>query len=257
MKTSTTQQNKSVKYSLISFVIVLLLWKMLTLYFSPLVLPEISSVAKAIFAILTRLSLLKMLGITAVRLTAGLGIGVGLGLIIGTAMGLSQRVKNISYPIIHLFQTIPPVSWVVLALVWFGFNGRPAIFIVVVSTIPVIAISVCEGIANVDKKLLQMAELYRFSKRKTFKFVIIPSILPYFNSAFKIALGGGWKIAVMGEVLTTGDGIGGMIKLARLNLEPDYIIAWSLIIVMMFYLSDFVVAVFKKIRERGGRNAQS
>lgn len=249
MKTCITK-NKSTKYSLLSFVIVILIWKILTFYFSPLVLPKISSVAKAIFVIFTDFSLLKMVGITGIRLIFGLGIGVGLGLIIGIGMGISPCIKDISYPIVHLFQTIPPVSWVVLALMWFGFNGKPAIFIVIISTIPVIAINVCQGITKVDNKLLQMAELYQFSQKKKFQFVIIPSILPYFNSAFKIALGSSWKIAVMGEVLTTGDGIGGMIKLARLNLEPDYIIAWSAIIVMMFYLSDFIVVILKKRRNK-------
>ena len=253
MKTCTTR-NKSRKYTLISFGIVILVWKVLTFCFSPLVLPTISSVVKAIFAILTDVSLLSMVGITVGRLTLGLGIGVALGLIVGISMGISQKVKDISYPIIHLFQTIPPVSWVVLALVWFGFNGKPAIFIVIVSTIPVITINVCEGITNVDNKLLQMADLYQFSQKKKFQFIIIPSILPYFNSAFKVALGGGWKIAVMGEVLTTGDGIGGMIKLARLNLEPDYIIAWSIIIVMLFYLSDFIVAILKKGRNQNAKS---
>jgi NitT/TauT family transport system ATP-binding protein len=52
-----------------------------------------------------------------------------------------------------------------------------------------------------------------------------------------VALGSSWKIAVMGEVFTTSDGIGGMIKLARLNVEPENIIAWSIVVVMLFYVS--------------------
>lgn len=228
-------------YKILSFSLVLIIWKFLTFIFSPLVVPTISSVFISLGRILTSSELLQMIMLTITRLLIGLTIGVGIGLIIGVLMASSKTFKEITFPIIGLMQTIPPVSWVVLALVWFGFNGRPAIFIVVTSTLPIIAINVYGGIKNIDKNLLQMAELYKFSKKKRFIHVVFPSILPYFKSAFKIALGSGWKIAVMGEVLTTSDGIGGMIKLARLNIEAENIIAWSLVVVILFFISDFLL----------------
>ncbi len=227
-------------YKVLSFSIVFAIWKVLTLLYSPLVVPTISSVFISLIHIFSGLEFYQMIGITVIRLTVGLTTGIAVGLILGILMGYHPHLKGIFSPIIGLFQTIPPVSWVVLALVWFGFNGKPAIFIVITSTFPIIAINICEGISNIDKNLLQMARLYRFSERKRFVHVVLPSIMPYFHSAFQVALGSGWKISVMGEVLTTSDGIGGMIKLARLNIEPENIIAWSIVIVMLFYLSDFL-----------------
>lgn len=237
MKSFTTKNNPLL-YTCISFGVILLLWKIASLFLSPLVLPRLSTVAEAILQIFSSPKLLHMIGITVVRLVFGLVIGISIGWLIGLVMGTSIMMKQLFFPVIHLFQTVPPVSWVVLALVWFGFNGKPAVFIVVTSTIPLIAISVYQGLSHIDKKLLEMTKLYQFSKGKTLRYLILPSILPFFQSAFKVALGTGWKITVMGEVLTTGDGIGGMIKSARLNLEPEYIIAWSIIVVLLFYLSD-------------------
>ena len=95
-----------------------------------------------------------------------------------------------------------------------------------------------------------MAYLYRFSSYKKVRHLLLPSVFTYFKSALKITLGSGWKIAVMAEVLTTSDGIGGMIKLARLNIEPQSIIAWSVIIVVLFYCSDMLI---DKLLSREGR----
>lgn len=227
-------------YNLISFIIIISIWKILSINFSPLVVPTISSVCKSLINIITDYALYKMIFITIIRLLIGITIGIVIGMITGVFMGYFKSFNGIVTPMIGLLQTIPPVSWVVLSLVWFGFNGIPAIFIVITSTIPIIAINVCEGIMNIDKKLIQMSILYHFSNKKRFINIIIPSIMPYFRSSFKIALGNGWKIAVMGEVLTTSSGIGGMIKLARLNVEPENIIAWSIIVVIMFYICDFI-----------------
>lgn len=235
------KETGSRRYTLCSFLMVLAAWKILTFFFPPLVVPTIGSVAACILDIFTDVKFLKMIGLTAVRLAMGLSLGVALGLGAGISMGNSRLLRGLLSPLISLLQTVPPVSWVVLALVWFGFNGRPAIFIVVTSTVPVIAIHVSEGIRNVDQRLLEMARVYGFSEKKKLLHVVFPSILPYFASAFRVALGGGWKVAVMGEVLTTSDGIGGMIKVARLNIEPEQIIAWSVVIVALFYGSDFLL----------------
>lgn len=229
-------------YGICAFLFVMAVWNLLTLYFPPMVVPRIGSVASCLLTISTSMKLRGMILLTVGRLAAGLSMGVALGLAIGVLMGNFRHIRGILMPLIGVLQTVPPVSWVVLALVWLGFNGKPVIFIVVTTTLPVIAIHVSEGIQNVDPGLLEMARLYRFSVKKQFLHVVFPSILPYFSSAFRVALGSGWKIAVMGEVLTTSDGIGGMVKLARLNIEPESIIAWSVVIVVLFYASDFILA---------------
>ncbi|WP_099469478.1 ABC transporter permease [Konateibacter massiliensis] len=228
----------------IAIAIVFSAWKILTCFFPPLVVPTIESVVKELTEICVTGTLYNTIKITMVRLVIGLTIGVILGLILGIMMGYVPRIKGILMPIIGILQTVPPVSWVVLALVWFGFNGKPVVFIVVISSLPIIAINVCQGIEQIDKRLMQMAKLYHFSKINKLRHVILPSIFPYFETSFRVALGSGWKIAVMGEVLTTSDGIGGMIKLARLNIEPENIIAWSIIIVLLFYISDIFIFAF-------------
>lgn len=229
---------------IISCGLLLLVWKILSQLFSPLVVPSITSVGMKLIEIITTRQLYKMIGITCIRLMTGLLLGIGIGILLGILTGTIERMKNILHPLIGIFQTVPPVSWLVLALIWFGFNGKPAVFIITITTIPVIVIHLEEGIERIDSNLIEMANIYQFSKSNMLKHVILPSLYPYARTAIRIALGSGWKIAVMGEVLTTTDGIGGMIKQARLNIEPEFIIAWSVVIVILFYGSDFIVKKF-------------
>lgn len=234
-------RERNPKYTALSLLAVTVLWYLMTLRFSPFIVPTIPSVARKLVEICTTKALYSMIGLTIIRLAAGLAIGVLIGVVLGILMGNFDRLNALFSPVIGILQTVPPVSWVVLALVWFGFNGRPTVFIVLTSSIPVIIISVSEGIRNIDERLLDMAKLYHFSQVKTIREVTLPSIGSYFKSAFKVALGTGWKIAVMGEVLTTSDGIGGMIKTARLDLETESIFAWSIVVVLLFYLSDILL----------------
>ena len=42
----------------------------------------------------------------------------------------------------------------------------------------------------------------------------------------------------MGAVLTTNSGIGGTITTARLNIEPDAIIAWAVLLVFFCFVTQ-------------------
>ena len=115
---------------------------------------------------------------------------------------------------------------------------------------PTVAINVSHGVRNVDRDLLEMADLYDFSRRERLTEVVLPSVRPYLASALEMVIGGGWKLAVMGEVLTTASGIGGEITKARLNIEPDLIIAWAFILVVCSFLTSKILVLFIRGRRR-------
>ena len=229
---------KPVLYRLLPILLFLALWQFASQFFSPLVLPSVPTVAEKIAEIVRGAKFWTIIRTTLVRLIAGLGIGIAAGSLIGLLFGVSKTAERMFSPFINILQTVPPVSWVVLALVWFGFNGKPCIFIVATATIPNMVINLSGGIRSIEPELLEMARLYRFSKWKTLRHVILPSVRPYFRSALEIVIGSGWKLVVMGEVLTTNSGIGGAITTARLNVEPETIIAWAVLLVLFCFATQ-------------------
>lgn len=188
--------------------------------------------------------------LTIVRFILGLGAGIVIGSVIGFLFGIFPKFERLCSPYLNILQATPPVCWVVLALVWFGFNGKPSIFIVATATIPVMVINLSSGIKSIDSDLMEMAQCYHFSKAKVLRHIVIPTVSPYFQSALHIVIGNGWKLVVMAEVLTTNTGIGGAILSARLNIEPEMVIAWAVITITACYLTQ---ALIKKIfLSRGG-----
>ena len=239
-----------------ALVIVLAVWKALTLFYPPLVVPTISGVARQFAGIVTTAGGWSAVFATSVRLLAGLLLGVGAGAAVGAAMGWSPRLRGVCRPILGLMQSVPPISWLVLALIWFGFNGRPSVFIVAVSALPTMVISIMEGVVNVDAKLLEMGRAYRFGRRTMLRRIYVPSVLPHFRSGLRIAVGTGAKAVVMGEVLTTASGIGGAITDARMNIDPEGVTAWTLAMVLLYFLFDKLASLAVSGPARGRRHAE-
>ncbi|MDS1004161.1 ABC transporter permease subunit [Clostridium sporogenes] len=250
MKTSIMVNNK---YRVVSIILILILWELLAYIYSPLVIPNIKFVFKALIEILSNKESLKQIIVTTKRLTIALGISITLGSILGLLIGSSKKLLIIFKPILSIMQSVPPISWLVLAIIWFGLEGKASIFIVVISTLPMMIINLIEGINNVDCKLIEMGKVFKFSKQKMIINVMIPSIVPYFQSALQIVIGLGWKIVIMGEVLSSSNGIGGEITNARLNIETNYIFAWTIIIVLLFYGTDKLILYIFNRKLKGDR----
>ncbi len=231
MKISTTVQNK---YRLISIICILVLWQSMSYIYSPIIVPSISEVLRALADIFTTKEI---------------------GSIIGILVGGNKKIELLLTPIIGFMQSVPPISWLVLAIIWFGLDGKASIFIAVISTLPLVVVNLVESIKNIDHQLVEMGEIYCFSKSKMLKKIIIPSIIPYFQGTLQVVIGLGWKIIVMGEVLSSNNGIGGELTNSRVNIETGYVFAWTIIIVVLYYMTNKVVSHMFNTKVKGERYA--
>lgn len=147
------------KYKIAALLIVLGLWWSLSRVYSPLVVPPIDSVALKVLEILKSPRLWTEIGRTVLRLIYGLGIGIGIGCAAGLIGGCIRSVKQLLIPVLGIIQVVPPISWLILAIIWFGLNGRASIFIVVMMVVPTMFICISDGITAIDRRLLEMQYL--------------------------------------------------------------------------------------------------
>ena len=70
-------------------------------------------------------ALLENLRVTLVRVAVGLIVGGGLGLVLGLAMGWSERVRTVIDPIIAALHPIPKLALLPLFMVFFGLDVAP------------------------------------------------------------------------------------------------------------------------------------
>ena len=243
------------KAKIAAFGLVILAWWSLSQIYPPLVVPGIPAVTRKILEIISHTEWRQTILVTFVRLVTALFIGTLSGFAVGLICCSSRAIRNLAAPLIGILQVIPPVSLLILATIWLGYNGKPAIFIVVLAVFPPMVISVQNGILSIDRKLLEMGRTFKLSRWSIFINIIIPSIAPSLTSGWKISLGLACKTMVMAEVLTTPTGIGGALALARMDLEPETVIAWTVITVLIFYLISNLSKAFsveKKKRLHAG-----
>jgi NitT/TauT family transport system permease protein len=135
-------------------------------------------------------------------------------------------------PFVTVIKSTPVASFIVLLLLFLGRDLLPVV-IVVLMALPVIWGNVCAGIRNTDPLLLRTAKVFGFSRGRTLRRVYLPSVMPYFLSACRTALGLGWKSGIAAEVLTVpAVSIGKLLMEAKQYWEVTDLFAWTLAVIL-------------------------
>lgn len=176
----------------------------------------------------------------AIALLAGSGAGIVAGLSSTTAMAVR--------PLVTILIGVPPIAWIVLALLWFGATDSTPIFTVAVTTVPITFAAGVQGARTLDSDLREMARTFDAPWWMVFGDVHLPHILSYLFPAWIVALGMSWKVVVMAELLSSNDGVGAGLATARVNLDTSATLAWITAIVGALLVAEY--GVLEPIKRR-------
>lgn len=256
MTTSTTR-DKNTRLSpalrLGAVAIWLLLWQLASMAVGlPLLLPSPLAVLLRLGQLCTGADFWLTVASSLLRILLGFLLGV----LFGTALaGLCWRfrlVDALARPLLGVLKSTPVASFIILALVWVKTTWLATV-ISFIMVLPLIYANVREGIDSADRQLLEMAQVFRLSRRKTFRYCYLPAILPFFLSAISSALGFAWKSGIAAEVLgRPARAIGSQIYDSKIYLETPDLFAWTLVVILLSVLLERLAVRF--VRWAGKRS---
>lgn len=176
------------------------------------------------------------LGATLARVAAAFAISMTLGTAIGLAMGQSRVANRMLDPWLILLINLPALVLIVLCYIWIGLSEVAAIAAVALNKIPNVVITLREGARALDPKLAEMAQVYKFTRLRTARDVVLPQLQPYLAAASRSGLALIWKIVLVVELLGRSNGVGFQIHLyfQLFNVTAILAYAFGFVIVMLF-----------------------
>jgi NitT/TauT family transport system permease protein len=212
--------------SLAGFVVVW--WAAALFYADPKLLPTPPLVVEALIVAAKTGDLFFNLGITLARVGASFLLAMTIGSALGIFMGLWKTADRLLGPWVVLFLNLPALVIIMLCYVWFGLIESAAVAAVAINKIPNVAVTLREGAAALSRDLAEMAAIYRFSRWKTLRHVILPQLAPYFAAAARSGLALVWKIVLVVELLGRPNGVGFELQTAFQLWDVATILAYAL-----------------------------
>lgn len=232
--------------SLSSVVCMLVVWKILSLHLrSDFVLPSPEKTLITTLALFGDSRFLATVGTTVLRGLIGFIISGILGIATGIITGINSNINSFLQPILVTIRSIPVISIILLALIWFH-PGTVPVFIGMLTMFPFITTNVSDGIRSIDRELVVMATFYKISRKRIIRELYIPAIIPFIVSGASSALGIGWRAIIIGEVLSQPKyGIGTVMQNAQTFLNVDAVIAWTIIAVLISFAFEKTIRLIE------------
>lgn len=187
---------------------------------------------------------------TTVRSMVGFSVAFLTSILFSVLASLWKPLYYLFSPLVLITKAAPPISIILLALIWLGAEKAPILvgFLVI---FPIIYTNIMTGVANVDPKLIEMSVMYRISRFRRLSGIYLPSILPYVLAACSIALGLNLRVIIMAEVLSQPEiSMGTSLQIERVFLNTAGVFAWTLVAIALAAMFDYSILVLRKRMER-------
>ncbi len=159
-------------------------------------------------------------------------------LLLGLLAFVSRLARGVVHDVLVVLNSTSVFVWIVISIIWFGLSNWAPIFTTFMITLPVVASNIVEGVASVDRRLLEMGDVYRLSGRRKFTAIVVPSTLPYLVAGMKVGFGLALKVSVVAEIFGVTSGIGYVMNYSREILATQMVFVWALVMILVMTLTD-------------------
>lgn len=220
----------------------LLLWEIISRRIGEvIVLPSPGIVIETLFQLCVTKEFWNAILFSSLRIISGFVLSVVIGAALSVAAYNCRFIKALIAPMMKLAQAMPVASFIILALIWIKSRNL-SVLTSFMMVMPLIYTNIFQGLAAADKKLLQMAKVFRIYRWKKIKAIYIPAVTPHFIAAVSVGVGLCWKAGIAAEVIGIPTGsIGQMLYEAKIYLITKELFAWTAVIIAISILFEKVV----------------
>lgn len=181
-----------------------------------------------------------------IRIISGFIVGSLAGLVLAWFSYKNEIVADFLKPFTLAVRSVPVASFVILVLIWTNSSVMPFIVVSLVS-FPIIYSNTLSGLRGTDKKLLEMAAVFRMPLINRIKYIYLNALKPYLIDSASLAAGMSWKSGIAAEVigrprLSMGEGIYN----SKIYLQTAELFAWTLCAVVLAAVGEKILKIIMR-----------
>ena len=208
------------------------------------VLPPPSRIAQTLMKLYESGDLRSHVQETLRRVGLGFAFGASAGIVLGALTATLPWLRRLIDPTLQALRAVPSLAWVPLFILWFGILETPKVTLIAVGVFFPVYVGVSGAIASVDRKLVEVGQIFRLSKMDLVWRILLPAVLPATLTSLRTGLGLGFLFVVAAELMGASEGLGYLLLDGQQFGKPDQILAAIIAFAVVGKLADsLLVAV--------------
>ncbi|GLH82154.1 ABC transporter permease [Bradyrhizobium sp. SSBR45G] len=178
-------------------------------------------------------------------LLIGYGVGIALAAVL-TTIAIGSRIgADMLEALTSMFNPLPAIALLPLALIWFGLGKGSIIFVLVHSVLWAIALNTHSGFRSVSNTLRMVGLNYGLRGLKLVRFILIPAAFPAILTGLKVGWAFAWRTLIAAELVfgvsSGSGGLGWFIFENRNQLETANVFAGLFTVIFIGLVVENVV----------------
>nr|WP_180023509.1 ABC transporter permease [Acinetobacter sp. YH1901134] len=172
------------------------------------------------------------------RVFLGFFIGSGLALIFALLVGLNKQAEAFLEPTFSAIKSIPSLAWIPLLLLWLGIDESSKITLIAIGAFFPTYTNTVAAIQGVDRKLIEVAQVYRLKYLRQIREIILPAASPGILTGLRNSLSLAWMFMIAAELIAATQGIGYLLSDGRETSRPDIVIIAIILLALLGKITD-------------------
>jgi NitT/TauT family transport system permease protein len=166
-----------------------------------------------------------------------------------TTIAVSTRIgSDILSTLTAMFNPVPAIALLPLALIWFGLGMPSLVFVIVHSVLWAVALNTLTGFRSVPETLRMSGRNYGLRGIRYVALILIPAAFPSILAGLKIGWAFAWRTLIAAELVfgvsSRSGGLGWYIFEARSELETNRVFAGLLAVILIGLIVEAVIFRF-------------
>lgn len=223
-----------------------------------LLFPSFSETVQAFFAGIGSGVLLERAAVSMRTLVVGYGLGIVLATLLTTVAISSKIGTDFLETLTSMFNPLPAIALLPLALIWFGLGAGSIIFVLVHSVLWAVALNTHSGFRAVSNTMRMVGQNYGLKHFALVRKILIPAAFPSILTGLKVGWAFGWRTLIAAELVfgvsSNSGGLGWYIFENRNQLETANVFAglFFVILIGLFVENIIFAAIEKRTLRRWG-----
>lgn len=223
-----------------------------------LLFPSFSDTVQAFLAGIGSGVLLERAAMSMRTLLVGYGLGIVLATLLTTVAISSKIGTDFLETLTSMFNPLPAIALLPLALIWFGLGAGSIIFVLVHSVLWAVALNTHSGFRAVSNTLRMVGQNYGLKHFALVAKILIPAAFPSILTGLKVGWAFGWRTLIAAELVfgvsSNSGGLGWYIFENRNQLETANVFAglFFVILIGLFVENVIFASIEKRTLRRWG-----
>jgi NitT/TauT family transport system permease protein len=179
--------------------------------------------------------------ITGLETLLGFFVGNLVGTLIGLSLWYSRFVSRVVEPFVIALGSIPIIALAPIIIIWFGTGLVSKVAMSTLSVVIVALVTSYKGAVGVDPDQINLMRTLGASKFQVFRMLVVPASLTDIFAGLKLTVGFALIGAIVGEFMSSSDGLGHAIfKAGSLYIIPKVFAALVATIALALFLTFLV-----------------